>query len=364
MLFKNKALIGVFLYLVPFACSFLIFRFFSWVIQDHNSIENAIYAYCIYIVLTLSSFIGSYLVARSSKKRSWWVKFFFAIIAIFQFLPVLILALIGVASMYLGDKIGPRYSKFGCTITSILAAISSFCLMLFIVEKGNVKTARSIWRAIFAFNHIGSGDYFIAAFIALFRNWRVMIGANLWKIKIFHWFFNAVGVPIERERNQEAAQKREDAISESKTFLQHNKKAIFEVFAQGTRERDPEKNGVTGFKRGAFRIACDLELDVIPITIVGTNKWRPPWVQDITTHKGKKQNYLKLFSGYIYQFFKTGINPTIVTVVYGNPISSIGKTPDQLCAEVQDVINATYLRYTTPKKKKRTRRRFDKGRVI
>ena len=354
-LFRNKVLIGVILYLIPFGCSFLIFRLFSFIIEPAHSIENAIYAYCIYIILLLLSFIGGYWVARSGKQRSWWVKFFFALIAIFQFLPVTFLAIIGAFCIYVNAKFGSKYSKFGCTVTAILAAVSAFSLMLLKKKKGNIKTSRNISKAIFVINHLSSGDYFIAAMLAMFRNWRVMIGANLWKIKIFHWFFDAVGIPIERERDREAAQKREEAVEDSKMFLHHNHKAILEIFAQGTRERNPKK-GVTGFKKGAFRIACDLEYDVVPVIIIGTDRWRSPWIQDTTTQKGKKQNIFKLAQGFIYQFFKTGINPTIATVVHGNPISSKGKTPEKLCAEVESIMNLMYLHYTTPRKKRRNRR--------
>lgn len=306
------------------------------------------------------SFLSGYLIARSGRKRSWWMKFTFALIAIFQFLPVVFLAIIGAICIYVNSKLGSKYSKFGCTVTSILAAVSSFSLMLFIVEKGNTKTTRNINESVFVFNHLGSGDYFVAALSAIFRNWRVMIGANLWRIKIFHWFFNAVGIPIERERDKEAAQKREEAIEESKIFLQHNHQAIVEIFAQGTRERNPEK-GVTGFKKGAFRVACDLELPIVPVVIIGTDKWRSPWKQDTTTQKGKKQNGLKVFTSLIYQFFKTGINPTIVRVVYGRPISSIGKKPEELCANVERVMNSMYLYYKMPRRKRRKHRKMLKG---
>lgn len=349
---RNKVLIGVILYLIPFSCTFLIFRLFSFLIEPNRSIENAIYAYCVYIVLLLLSFLGSYWVARTGKKRSWWVKFFFALIAIFQFLPVLILALAGAFCIFLDERYGKKYSRFSCTVTSILGAVSAFSLMLFIIEKGNVKTARKIKKGIFAIHHLSSGDYFVASLLSMFRNWRAMIGANLWKIKIFHFFFNAVGIAIERERGIGAARKRQEAVEQSKEFLNCTQQGILEIFPQGTREREPEK-GVRDFKPGAFRIACELEIPIVPVVIIGTNRWRTPWIQDTTTQKGKKQNYSRLFIGFIYQFFKTGINPTIVKVIYGNPVSSIGKEPDALCLEVQNIMNSMYLHYTKPKRIKR-----------
>jgi 1-acyl-sn-glycerol-3-phosphate acyltransferase len=298
----------------------------------------------------------SVLVARSGKDVNWLVKFFFSIIAIVHFLPVLMLAVIGAGLIYIHGKImvlffssvEAKYSKFGCTITSILASVSAFSLMLFIVEKGNVKTTRKIRKAVFAVSHLGSGDYFIAAILALFHNWRVMIGANLWKYKIFHWFFNVVGIPIERENG--ANKKRAEALHCGKNFLADNKDSRLIVFPQGTRERNPE-NGFNDLKTGAFRIAHDLGVPLIPVTIIGTDKWRKPWKQDTTNQKGKKQNIFNLILSYAHQFFKTGINPTIVKVVYGNPVSSVGKTVEELKDEIELVINQTYFAYTEGKKR-------------
>jgi len=230
--------------------------------------------------------------------------------------------------------------------------------MLFIVEKGNVKTSRRIGKAVFVVHHLSSGDYFIAGLLAMLHNWRVMIGANLWKFKIFHWFFNAVGIPIEREEN--AQEKRAKAVLASKDFLLNNKQSRLIVFAKGTREREPEK-GVYGLKMGAFKIAHELGLPIICVVLIGTDKWRKPWVQDTSNQKGRKQNIFKLFQGYLNQFFTTGISPTIIKIVYCNPISTAGKTLEEVRNEAEILMDRTYKAYTTGRR--RDRKKILQGRA-
>jgi len=361
MYLKKAVLVGLFLYIVPNAVSFLIFRFFSWLVNPYHSVENAIYAYCIYIALIITSFIGGFIVARSRKKRSWGLRFFFAIITLIHFLPIIIiLAPLGALIIFLQDRIskwvskqlGIRIlnSKIGCVVTSILASVSMFAGQLYIIEKGNVKTARNISKAVMVVHHLSSGDYFVAGILAMFRNWRVMIGENLWKYKIFHWYFNTVGIPIDREAG--GALKRAKAVLQGRNFLLENKKAILIAFSRGTRERNPEK-GVYGLKKGAIRIACELEHPIIPVVLVGTNKWRTPSEQDISSHTDKKPEYLKLFWDFLKQFFSTGINPTIAKVIYCNPISTVGKTVEVVIGEVEFVMNQTYLNNTRKKKRNR-----------
>jgi 1-acyl-sn-glycerol-3-phosphate acyltransferase len=361
---KSPLAVGVILYLFPIGLTFLVFRFFSWCIDPIRSIENAAYAYAAFVVLIAISIIGGYNLAKSKKKRSWIVRFFFATIATILSLPVLVLALIGLSIVWVQNKLARskwvsekrkeriKSSQFGCFITSVLAGMLAFSNFLFIIEKGNIRVFRNLGKAVVVFNHLSSGDYFLAAIIALFRNWRVMIGANLWGIKFFHFFFNIVGVPIEREDG--AHRKRVEAMNISKAFLDLNKKALLGVFSQGTREREPEK-GITRFSIGAFVIACELEIPIIPAVIKHTERWRAPWVQDKTSQKGRKSNPFKFIVKFAKQYYSTGITPTIATVRYGNPISTVGKTPKEVMEETRFVMNQMYSKRVRRGRRKRNK---------
>ncbi len=355
---RKGILVGFILYVIPIVINFLSFRFFSWLIKPYNSIHNAIIAYAVFIGLITLSFIGGFIVAAIGFERTWWVKFFFAIQATVLSLPILPLALIGLAIIGIqkwfgnisGEKTKARIknSMFACTITSMLSAMVMFANFLFVVEAGNVRTARNIRQAVFVINHLSSGDYFLAAVLALFRNWRIMIGTNLWKNPFLSWFFDLVGVPINREEGAE--KKRAEAISISKTFLSSNKKGIIGVFSQSTRERVPEE-GIRGMKIGAFKIACDLGLKIVPVVLLNTNKWRRPGEQDKSNNKDKKSNFLNKFLSFAKQYYMTGINPTFAKVIYCKPISSKGKTPSELLDETQLLMDKVYRYHMFEKKR-------------
>lgn len=361
---KKWLLIGFILYVIPLGLSFLLFRFVSWLIQPNYSIENAVYAYAIFAGIIIFSIVTGLIAARIGIERKWWVRFFFAVLSTLLSSPVLLLAVVVIlyilfqnwfVKKFISQKAQQQIqnSAFGCTLTSILSAMLMFSNLLFVVEVGNVRTARDMNKAVMAITHLSSGDYFIAATLGLFKNWRVMIGANLWKYPGLSFFFDIVGVPIPREDG--AHRQRVEALNISKEFLHLNQKAVLGVFPQGTRERDP-KNGIKKLKPGAFVVACELEVSLVPVVIIGTDKWRKPGEQDTKSHNKTKSNFLKKFFGFIKQYYSTGINPTVVKVVYCNPISSIGKTVDELEQETKRVMNETYIRYTTPRKLRRKMR--------
>ncbi len=362
---KKWLLIGFILYVIPLSLSFLLFRFVSWIIHPEYSIENAIYAYAIFVGLIVFSIITGLIAAKIGVERKSWVKFSFAVLSTLLSSPVVVLAIIVILYILFQNWFVKKFiskkaqqliqnSAFGCTLTSILSAMLMFSNLLFVVEVGNVRTARDVNKATMAITHLGSGDYFIAATLGLFKNWRVMIGANLWKYPLLNFFFDIVGVPIPREDG--AHKQRVEAINISKEFLYRNQKAVLGVFPQGTRERSPH-NGIKNLRIGAFVVACELGVPLIPIVIVGTNKWRKPGEQDTKSHNKKgKKNIIKGAINFAKQYYTTGINPTIVKVVYCNPISPIGKTPDELKEETERVMNETYIRHTTPRRLRRKMR--------
>ena len=80
-------------------------------------------------------------------------------------------------------------------------------------------------------------------------------------------------------------------------------------FPEGTRSRD---GVMQAFKSGAFRLACDARVPVIPISLVGTETLLP---------KGS---------------FRP--NVTDVRIIVHPAISSFNKTPDALMDEAQRVV--------------------------
>lgn len=339
-LLKDKVRLTFFVYLMPALICWLIFRLVSFVLQPSYSIENSLIAFGIYIFLIIGSFVVSFIMATFEQSASWEVRFFFTLISCILFLPIiLVIAPIFAGAIWVSSQF--KNSKWGCNFTSILGLISMFSISLFVKQKRNVKAFRNAKKAIVVFNHRSSADYFITGFIGLFRNWRVMIGANLWNWRIFHWFFNAVGVPIAREK--EKTNERGKAIDVSKEFLSSKGEAILILYPEGTRNRE---EGILPFYDGAFKIACDLGIDIYPIVLFNAHKWRKPGKQNTASFVKKRginlKSLLRKGWGLVVRVFGEGINPTIINMYYLDPISPIGKTYEELKIEVHKAMSDFY----------------------
>jgi 1-acyl-sn-glycerol-3-phosphate acyltransferase len=193
-------------------------------------------------------------------------------------------------------------------------------------------------------NHKGSGDYFISSALAPFKQWRVMIGANLWNWRVFNWFFNTVGIPIPREH--EAHRGRVEAVKNSKNFLNSSGKTFLIVFPEGTRNRD-KTIPLLPFRHGAFAIACELGIPIIPVVVIGAERWRLPGQQNTTSFKRKRNfSFKKLvlnMISFVKRLFKEGINPTLVGVYYLDPISTIGRNTDEVLRETFTKMEEKYV---------------------
>lgn len=339
-LLKNKIRLAFFVYLMPALVCWLIFRLVVFLLEPNYSIENSLIAFGIYIFLIIASFVVSFIMATFEQSASWEVRFFFTLISCILFLPIiLVIAPLFAGAIWISSQF--KNSKWGCNITSMLGLIAMFSVSLFVRQKGNVKAFRNAKKAVVVFNHRSSADYFITGFIGFLRNWRVMIGANLWNWRIFHWFFNAVGVPISREK--EKAEDRAKAMKVSKDFLSSKGEAILIVYPEGTRNRG---NGILPFYNGAFKIACDLEIDIYPVVLFRADKWRKPGKQNTASFVKKKEvNFKSFFKKgvtLIDRIFREGINPTVVRIQYLDPISSKNKTHEELKIEVHKVMSDFY----------------------
>ncbi len=339
-LIRNISL-GIFL---PITVWWFDIRFIVWILEPKHSLINSIYVYVIVLLLVSLSFIGGYLLARTEKIRKYWVRFTFAILASVLFLPVfVIICPIGALFIWIFYKL--KYPKVVCLIVSIISLTAMTALMIFVTEKGNIDVVKKSKSAVIVMNHRGSADYFLASWIAFSKNWRAMIGKNLFKIWGFKWFFSAVGFPIERENN--ATNKRGTTVQKAKDFLIENRDSFVIIFPEATRNRTNKPS--LDFKYGAFNIACELGLDIILVVASGSEKWRFPSEQDITSYVKKKQNIRSIFNkfkSYLIQFFKQGINPSIIKLIYLDPISTVGKSSKEVMLEVRRKNDEYYLRYS------------------
>ncbi|ACY22247.1 phospholipid/glycerol acyltransferase [Gordonia bronchialis DSM 43247] len=126
--------------------------------------------------------------------------------------------------------------------------------------------------AILASNHLAVMDSF---FLPLMVNRRIYFlakseyftGTGL-KGRFQKWFFTAVGqIPIDRS----GAQAAEGALISARRQLE--KGELMGMYPEGT--RSPDGRLFKG-KTGLARIALDTGVPVIPVAMIGTNKFNPP----------------------------------------------------------------------------------------
>lgn len=125
---------------------------------------------------------------------------------------------------------------------------------------------------------------------------RPIAKKELLKIPVFGFIVKAATVVVDRSN----AQSRKQSIEKLRDILKGGISIL--VFAEGTQNRTTEI--LQPFKDGAFRIAIDTQLPIIPLVVIGAGPLMPPGKMDI--------------------------KPGNIKVVAGEPISVEGLTTDDV----------------------------------
>ena len=140
----------------------------------------------------------------------------------------------------------------------------------------NIQTDRA---AVYAFNHSSNVEPPIAfmALRCLFPMLRIMYKAELRKLPVLVWVFDAAGfVPVERQNRDQslpAVDKAVDSLRSGASFL---------IFPEGTRSRTGE---LLPFKKGGVVMALKAQVPIVPCVIEGArDAMRPgsPVVHPVT----------------------------------------------------------------------------------
>ncbi len=125
---------------------------------------------------------------------------------------------------------------------------------------------------VLAANHRSWLDIFVLA--RLPREMKWVTKAELFRVPWVGWLLRmSADIPVRRGDADSGA----GALTRARAFLDHGVPVVF--FPEGTRSRD---GTLRAFKGGAFEVAADAGVPVVPVAITGTAEGMPPgtlWIR-------------------------------------------------------------------------------------
>ena len=120
---------------------------------------------------------------------------------------------------------------------------------------------------LFLSNHQGNADAPVLLH-SIPRDWRALVKHEMMRLPVLSIIMrHAKFVPIERRNPQQAR----SAIAYGASLLSQGYSFI--TFPEGTRSRDGQ---LGAFKKGAFIMAIEAQIPVVPVTISGSGDVQPP----------------------------------------------------------------------------------------
>jgi 1-acyl-sn-glycerol-3-phosphate acyltransferase len=155
--------------------------------------------------------------------------------------------------------ISPRMGSFFGMVWARSSALFT-PMFVEVLGKENIKKGESY---VIVANHQSQYDIFLLyGWVGVDFRW--IMKKELRKAPFIGYASAKVGhIFLDRSSPRAAA----ESIEESKKQLVNGTSVV--IFPEGTRSRDGK---LRKFKKGAFKIAQQLELPILPVTIVGTNK--------------------------------------------------------------------------------------------
>jgi len=187
-------------------------------------------------------------------------------------------------------------------------AIAIFLSGIFYKRYYKVKVKDIPQPCVIVANHASYLDI-ILAYHALPINLIFMAKAELLKVPLFNIFFKKLDVPVNRKSNSDAHKallKAAEEIDKGNNMF---------IFPEGTISNEGK---LKSFKNGAFKLAIDKQVPIVPITFIS--------------------NWKLLQNG---GFFKSLGRPGLAKIVIHEPISTKGMTDENLVSLREQVRDLT-----------------------
>jgi len=162
--------------------------------------------------------------------------------------------------------LGKRFNRIGYAFLAIWSWIFSMLTFIRYEFVGNeyLKKGKSY---IYVSNHTSFLD--IPGLTMLIPGeFRPIAKKELLKIPVFGIIVKSATVVVDRSN----AQSRKRSMEKIREVLSHGISTL--IFAEGTQNRTNEP--LQPFKDGAFRIAVDTQLPIVPMVVIGAGKLMPP----------------------------------------------------------------------------------------
>jgi 1-acyl-sn-glycerol-3-phosphate acyltransferase len=194
-----------------------------------------------------------------------WLFFLFLIVNTL-FFSVLAIFLSLVINQKIGGYCGPAWAR-----------LNAFFTPIFVTVEGKEKIKKNTSYIVVP-NHQSHYDIFLLyGWLGIFIRWVMKM--ELGKIPVFGYCCQTMGhILIDRSSTESAIA----SLNAAKQKLSDGSSVI--MFPEGTRNSTDE---MLPFKKGAFRMAIDLGLPLLPVTILGTKDIIPTKTLNLMPGKAK-----------------------------------------------------------------------------
>lgn len=157
-------------------------------------------------------------------------------------------------------------------LNKIWAIVGSIVMFTTTRSKGKHKL-KGIGPVVYIVNHSSFWDIPVVSMV-LTRHFRFLGKAELGKVPLFGLMFSEVHIPVNRASRTDGAR----SLIASRKKLEEG--ISIAIFPEGT---IPDKKTVvlSPFKEGAFRLALEAGVSIVPMTVIGSDKVLPdgkiPW---------------------------------------------------------------------------------------